>query len=215
MAPAAQDAGPRGVEEDNAESRAAHVRCVCVVEGKLPHRYGLFDTVDSTHEPSKSAPQRWGKFLQIECQRTSRPEEFGEILRHQLSAPLRIDLEHAGPAVPHLVKALAQAELLKIQSFADLLRHPHPPIDLLKLIKDYAKCNRDHPDSHLPGEVAAVIYYLSIVAAWLRCGQKITRLSDQDLQEGVDWVLNLSWVDEETKATFREGPQFLARPGPI
>src|SRR5213076_864602 len=49
---------------------------------------GRFETVDSTPEPSKRAPQRWGKLLQIEGQRTWRPEEFGEILRHQLNAPL-------------------------------------------------------------------------------------------------------------------------------
>ena len=176
---------------------------------------GRFETVDSTPEPSKRAPQRWGKLLQIEGQRTWRPEEFGEILRHQLNAPLGTDLEYLDPATAEHLKALAEAESLKIRSFADLFRHPHPPIDLLRLIKDYAKSNRDHPESHLPGEVAAVIYYLSIVVAWLRCGQKITRLSDPDLQQGVDWVLSLSWTDEETKTTFREAQKLFVPGGSI
>ena len=176
---------------------------------------GRFETVDSTSEPSKNAPQRWGRLLQIEGQRTWRPEEFGEILRHQLNAPLGSDLEHLDPATADHLKALAEAESLKIRSFADLFRHPHPPIDLLRLIKDYAKSNRDHPESHLPGEVAAVIYYLSIVVAWLRCGQKITRLSEPDLQQGVDWALSLSWTDEETKTTFREAQKLLVPGGSI
>src|SRR5207247_8642204 len=78
---------------------------------------GRFETVDSTPEPSKRAPQRWGKLLQIEGQRTWRPEELGEILRHQLNAPLGSDLEYTAPATADHPKALAASESLKSRGF--------------------------------------------------------------------------------------------------
>jgi len=169
--------------------------------------------MDSTHDGLSRDPGRWSGLLNIESQRAWRPEEFGAILHHQLTAPIQLDLGGLDPDLALKLRTLSEAEGLLLKSFNDLFRHPHPPIELLQLVKDYAKANRHHPRSHLPHEIAAVVYYLSIVVARLRCRERITQMRDEELQRGVDWVLTLPWVDDETKAPFREARECLVTAG--
>jgi hypothetical protein len=170
--------------------------------------------MDSTQDGLSRDPERWAELLNLESQRVWQPEEFGDILQHQLTAPIQLDLGGVDPEVAPKLKTLTEAEGLLLKSFNDLFRHPHPPIELLQLVKDYAKANRHHPRSHLPHEIAAVIYYLSIVVARLRCRRRITQMRDEELQRGVDWVLTLPWVDDQTKASFREARECLVTADP-
>ena len=63
----------------------------------------------------------------------------------------------------------------------------------------------DHPDSSLPSEVAAALYYTSIAAALVRLDARITRLQDADLRRGLLWTTEQAWLDEATKQLLLAG----------
>jgi hypothetical protein len=130
------------------------------------------------------------------------PEEMGAIFRHQMAAPLLADLGGlAPPGAP-------------FQSFADLLRHSSPPIALLELVKNFAKSNAEHPESGLPKEIAAVLYYACIAAALLRLEARISKLPDADLARGLRWAGEQTWLDEETRQLLAGGLAAITRAGP-
>jgi hypothetical protein len=112
-------------------------------------------------------------------------QELGAVLRHQLAAPLP---PVAGPA--------------PVDTFDQLLRHPSPPLTLLESVKDFAKAARQNPAAGLPEEVAAVIYFAAIVVANRRCGVRISRLSDEELRSGVEWVLAQPWIAADIRVLF-------------
>src|ERR1035437_563091 len=61
------------------------------------------------------------------------------MVRHQLAAPLLVDLEAMFPGEGAKVAALAAGAKPPIVTFADLLAHAAPPVELLRLVKDMAK----------------------------------------------------------------------------
>jgi hypothetical protein len=104
---------------------------------------------------------------------------------------------------------LSDAHGLVLKSFADLFHHSAPPVELLELVKSFAKANLDHPESALPGEIASALYYLSIAAALVRLDQRITRLSDADLARGLQWAGEQVWLDDATKELLAKALQKL------
>src|SRR4051812_25091927 len=129
-------------------------------------------------------------------------EELGAILRHQLDAPLGCDIAATGAISEDEIRRLSDHAGGPIRSFAELLHHPESPIDLLVFVKNFAKAVREDPAAALPKSIAAVLYFASIVGASRRCGRKITRLSDEEIRTGVEWVLAQPWVDPATRALF-------------
>jgi hypothetical protein len=97
------------------------------------------------------------------------------------------------------LRTLSETHGLSLKSFSDLFEHPAPPIELLEAVKDFAKANLDHPESGLPGEIAAALYYTSIAAALVHLDSRISQLTDADLRRGLLWVMEQAWVDEATK----------------
>jgi hypothetical protein len=128
-----------------------------------------------------------------------RADELAAIFLHQMSAPVAVDLGGFDPRTAARLKNLSEAQGLVLRSFGDLLHHPAPPIELLELVKDFAKSNMDHPESCLPKEIAAVLYYTSISAALIRLGSRISHLSDADLRQGFLWAKGQGWLDETTR----------------
>ncbi|MGD1090032.1 MAG: hypothetical protein ABR955_15110 [Verrucomicrobiota bacterium] len=128
-----------------------------------------------------------------------RPEELAAIFQHQMSAPILVDLGTFDPRTATRLRTLSEAQGLLLKSFADLFHHPTPPIELLELVKDFAKANLDHPENGLPGEIATTLYYTSIAAALVRLDVRISKLPDADLQRGLRWTMEQSWLDEKTK----------------
>ena len=138
--------------------------------------------------------------------------DLAALLRHQLAAPVEVDLGTLPPDQSPKIRSLAGAEGLTLRSFNDLLQHPHPPVALLRMVKDFAKLNRSHRRSALPPEVATVIYYAAIVVAALRCGQAISELEPAQLRKGLDWALSQPWLEDGLRALFEEAQSRLARP---
>jgi hypothetical protein len=128
-----------------------------------------------------------------------RPDELAAIFRHQMSAPMLVDLGTFDPRTAARLRTLSEAQGLLLKSFADLFHHPAPPIELLELIKNFAKANLDHPESGLPDEIATTLYYTSIAAALVHLAAHISQLPDADLQRGLRWTMEQTWLDGKTK----------------
>jgi hypothetical protein len=172
---------------------------------------------DSAGTLSKSPPKSLAAFLAAgeERARLWQPEELGAIFRHQMSAPILMDLGGLDPATAGRLKTLSNAQSLLLKSFLDLFLHPVPPIELLTLSKDFAKGNMEHPDSSLPNEVAAVLYYVSIASALARLDRRISQLSDTELKRGLEWAKSKAWVEPRLQQLLEEALQKLAQGGPI
>ena len=140
-------------------------------------------------------------------------EELGSVFRHQLSASIEQDLSD-GP-----MEAVVRANLMtdarggSLRSFGDVLRHESPPVEVLERIKQFAKVRRTEPEGSLPREVATALYYASLAAALVRCGQRITTLDDEALREGFEWGSTQDWVDDEMRQMFRNAGDAIAGPG--
>jgi hypothetical protein len=126
--------------------------------------------------------------------------ELAALFRHQMSAPMLMDLGSFDPRTAEQLKTLAAAQGLLLSSFADLFNHSAPPLQLLQMVKDFAKANMDHPESGLPREIATALYYTSIAAALLRLDARISQLPDADLQRGLRKTQEQKWLDAQTKA---------------
>ncbi len=140
-----------------------------------------------------------------------RPEELSAMFRHQMSTPMQVDLGGLDVPAAARLRTLSEAQGLLLKSFSDLFRHPAPPVELLRLVKDFAKSNLDHPESGLPGEIASALYYLSIAAALVRLDARISKLSDADLQTGLRWIMGQAWLEEEAKGLLAQAAQKLVQ----
>jgi hypothetical protein len=156
---------------------------------------------DSRKDRPKDRPPELATVLELGLRADEpwRPEELQALLEHEFSSPLEFDLGNLEEGHASRLKRLSEAEGLVLRSLRELLFHSRPPIDLLRLVKDFAKRCAAHPRSALPPEVASVIYYASIAAALVRCAVRITELDDAALRHGFEWVLAQPWVDQSTK----------------
>ena len=137
------------------------------------------------------------------------PEELEAMLEHQLAAPLESDISYLGREATSRLDLLRSGATPPITTFHDLFHHRAPPVELLELTKEFAKACRTRSDRLLPGEIAALVYLLSIVVARTRCGRRITKLQDDALRPSLDWALQQSWLDPSTRALLSEGDQLI------
>jgi hypothetical protein len=178
--------------------------------GALPlHAVGTMS--DSTDNPGPGKRRRLERLMELglAAGEPLRPAELRALWRHQLGSPLQFDLGNFDPNAGARLRRLSDAEGLLLRSLGDLLRHPQPPLELLRLAKDFAKAHEQSPDGPLPPELARVLYYAAIAAAWARCGRRITALDDAQLRRAFDWALAQPWMDRATKELFATGRRLL------
>jgi hypothetical protein len=168
----------------------------------------LIMLTDSTTGVFRSDPDRLEQLfvLALEHHPDYRPEELGSILEHQLCTLVEFDLSSLDAGSQRLLQAAAACgEGGGIRTFRDLFTHHNPPIHLLQLTKNFAKSHLKHPDSPLPPEIATVLYYTSIVTAWVRLNRRISELAAADLERGLAQVAAEPWLDEELRNLLVEG----------
>jgi hypothetical protein len=131
--------------------------------------------------------------------------ELADILRHQLAASLPPRPPRPRPtgdgddAVGEDEPAAGSPD-----TFGGLLRHPSPPLELLRLAKSFAKTADSRRDEPIPAEIATVLYYATVVAGLLRHGVMISSLDADAIQQGVNWALARPWLDSDLRHLFRE-----------
>lgn len=84
------------------------------------------------------------------------------------------------------------------KTYLDLFRDGKPALARLRQLKDRFKLGV-HDDEHLPRNVSAVLYYAALSAARLHAGQAISRLSEDDFAQGLQWALDLPWITPELR----------------
>lgn len=139
--------------------------------------------------------------------------DMAAIWRHQLDAPLLLDLGGLSVGAGATVASYAQSGGAS-RTFGDLIGHPQPPLELLQLAKQFAKAQRYCGQGAFPAETALVIYYASIVLALLRTGRRITEMTDASLRQGIQWALQQAWLDAKTRSLFEEALMALTALGP-
>jgi RNA polymerase sigma-70 factor (ECF subfamily) len=160
----------------------------------------------ATSNRSPLDPKGLGALFQLQ---SSDPPDPAAALRQLLTAPVLLDLGDVSPKLAQELRTWTERQGLLVKSLGDVLQHPNPSLELLRIVKQFAKDNRSNPDSPLPREVATVLYYASLAAALVRYGERITRHQDAALQKGFQWALEQSWVDDATKGLFQEGMKRL------
>jgi hypothetical protein len=99
-------------------------------------------------------------------------------------------------------------------TFAQLLQHRHPPMNLLWEMKEFAKRSTQNRHSMIPPELCLILYYGCITLALVRWKHRITKLGDEELFQGLSWAARQPWVDEQTRGVFREGMRLLGGAAP-
>lgn len=120
--------------------------------------------------------------------------------RHQLATPIAQDIKAADPLSGIVAHRLAGAANPAIITYADLLLHSDPPVDLLRLVKDFGKREAIMPDGCLPQSIARCLYHSSILLARVRCGISISELPDHTLIEAVQSIARSAWIDQMTSS---------------
>ena len=133
--------------------------------------------------------------------------EYAVIYRHQLDAPLTADLvaEHLAEAGESLAE---RQDALQKTTFAEVLFHASPPVELLELIKQFAK-RQGASVQQLPKEVAALLYLVAICAALVRCERRITSYDDGQLVRKIDWAEGCEWADDGSRELLQSARALL------
>jgi hypothetical protein len=137
-------------------------------------------------------------------------EELAAMFRHQLAAPLQLSLGVLSAEVAHQLR-VADPPLNPLMTLGQLFSHERPPIELLKLVKRFAKICRGDPNNPLPSEIVMMMYYGSIAAALTRAAMPISDLPAGALRRGIKWMSNQSWVTAEMRELLREALARLDR----
>jgi len=132
-----------------------------------------------------------------------------DLLRQQLRGQLLYELRQSDSSHQRVLAELTHSTQHPLDSFEDLLVHPHPPVELLQLTKDFAKLSYADRHSPLAPEVSLLLYYGCIVVAMIRCRQRISSLGDDDLRQGLDWAIRQPWVEDRMRKLLQEGMAFL------
>lgn len=126
-----------------------------------------------------------------------RDDELAEVFEHQLSAGLRDDLG--------LFFENVDGEVVRsgYTTFGDVLTAGHPPVALLRMIRQFAKKLSAQPD-HVPGDVALALYYAAIAAAQVRAGASITSMDREDILRGYAWAHDQAWLPACLRVLFEQ-----------
>lgn len=137
-------------------------------------------------------------------------EELGELLGHQLAAELAPDLGVIDPAmglgVQQLTERIGQASV----TFEQVLAGTNPAVDLLSMVKWFAKKHLVAADPALPKPIALYLYNLSIVNARRFCGQKISATPDREAMASMAWLLQQPWLIGPPKELLESALQWLS-----
>ena len=137
--------------------------------------------------------------------------DLAAILEHQLASPLEFNFVGVDQAELGWLRS-EWSENPPLETFGDVFHHPDPPLELLELIKRFAKAAGKSSDSPLPSAVALVLYLASIVTAIVSCDTRITKLSDEKLRQSLNRALNQAWLEGPLRQLLEKGRGMLDPP---
>lgn len=135
-------------------------------------------------------------------------DELAAMLRHQLEAPLAIDLKSVAADIENQLSELRGQDDKPLSTFADALFHPNPPLVLTTLIKEFAKQLRDN--QVLNDDIASFLYVAAICAAIGNGDRSMTSLENDTILDNIRQLLSLPWLDERARPLLEGAIQDLA-----
>ncbi|MCH8922342.1 MAG: hypothetical protein IIA67_04230 [Planctomycetes bacterium] len=150
-------------------------------------------------EPTSLAELFW---LPEDERATWSEQELRQVFAHQLAAPLVVDMRELSPELPETIESISSSAALRLETFGDVLRHEAAPVQLLRLIKRFAKTFGADDGGPLPRPVSAALYLASIAAALVHRQMRITEADDAALAKKFRWAKSLIWLDEPTRSLF-------------
>ena len=137
------------------------------------------------------------------------PQELADMLRHQLAAPLHVSLGALSAEAADEIRK-AQPPVDPLLTLGQLLHHEHPPVELLRLVKRFAKMCRCDPENPLPSEIVMLLYHASICSALVTAKQSISDLTPAAMKRGLSWLSCQIWIDEATRSLLKRGLDQIA-----
>ena len=170
----------------------------------------MHDDDDVNLVPAGAGPRALSTLLEFREVRRHRwfPDELDAMLRHQLDAPLHLGLGTFSGEAAHLLRR-SDPQHDPMLTLRQLLCDESPSLELLRLVKRFAKSCRSDPDHPLPGEIVMLLYYTSIAAALVRAGESISDLPPTALLRGVRWISKRTWVSPDVGALLRDAGRVL------
>jgi len=134
------------------------------------------------------------------------PEALQEALEHLLSVPIENALNQLPRELADKLRrrsaaleVVSRARKAGINTFGDLFKHPHPPVEMLKFAKEFGKAAIGHGKTIWPRGACEVLYYASYAAALVCWRDRIGTLSNTDLKNGFRKLASRPWVTKEMK----------------
>jgi len=121
-------------------------------------------------------------------------QELEEILSHQMSAPLLLELGRLRLSDEER-QFLNQISIEPDEPLGDLFTQQKPELGLLRLLKEYAKAASHDMRKPIPTSICSILYYASIATARWRHGERITSVNDCDIRGGLLWALQQPWLN--------------------
>ena len=81
------------------------------------------------------------------------------------------------------------------QNFQQYLTSNNPDLEVLTTIKAFARQIGEDVSNPLHGEPARIIYF-AVIASALLCRTRLTSLTDEQIQDGLEWTLLQPGVEE-------------------
>ncbi len=151
-------------------------------------------------------PRELARLIELEdVQHAWAPEEWAEVFQHQLQTPLSADLASEGPPLDERLAACREAGECPLVTFGDLIRSDAPPLDLLLRLKNFSKKFIKGAETGIPREIATLLYYLSILRAFLIHKKRISSLDSASLREGLEWSLRQQWIPADVRRILEDG----------
>jgi len=122
--------------------------------------------------------------------------DLAGIVRSQLDAPMSYDLPRSVRDVKkQTITEMSVGSAQPLVTFLDLISHDHPPFQLLHWAKVFFKEAAGQKLGLLPEAVAKWIYFAILASARLRQVKDVSRMSDAQLAEGIQWCMARTWGD--------------------
>lgn len=130
-----------------------------------------------------------------------------------LRTPLPMSLGPADPAVTEKIVVAARQQHVLIESLWQLFLAPRPPLDLLVLVRDFAKRHLASKTSPLSADDARLIYLAAIASAFVGSNERITSLGDKDMLQQFHWARKLKQTPAELRDLFARAERNWTAPG--
>lgn len=152
------------------------------------------DTPSDGHEWVKADLAR---LMELALTDDARQDDVGPmaVMTLQLALPAR-QLVDDGMLSPRVWNRLGSPEDTSGLTFGDLLAMRAPWVEVLQGMKLRWKALRLQHGSTETGVAATALYYLTILLARIRAGARITSLADEDLRQGMQWLLRQKWLED-------------------